>query len=184
MVRLANQKQIMGAIVCSAADTSALEKQTIVNTRANKLRHYFDNPVLTDRRVRSESPPSRPKHKENYKVVRVGFGSIVHERIYQDELSAPSINPADKTVGSIWNRRPVSWPTRFKADLKAEDESSLMPSDPNTRNQLARFSMSRRFLAKSIVGDDFLSRAIVKFQPKNPCRLEVGSLACTDCNAP
>ena len=133
----------MGAIVCSAADranVSALEKQTIVNTRANKLRLYFDKyPVLTDRRVRSESPPSRPKHKENYKVVRVGFGSIVHERIYQDELSAPSINPADKTVGSIWNRRPVSWPTRFKADLKAEDESSLMPSDSNTRKSAGSF---------------------------------------------
>ena len=112
----------MGAIVSMPADISALEKQTIVNTRANKLRYAIEKfPVLTERRARSESPLSRSECK--LKALSVGFGSIVRERVYsnQDPPSSSLLYDFEDNLMNRQNRRSCArFSTCLYTKIKAE----------------------------------------------------------------
>ena len=109
----------MGAIISIPADISSLEKQTIVNTRANKLRHAIEKfPVLAERRARSEPPLSRSECK--HKALSVGFGSIVHERVYSNQEPPPS--PSQQEGGDkMITRRRARFSTRLYTNMKGED---------------------------------------------------------------
>ena len=128
----------MGAIVCSAADTSALEKETILNTRANKTRNFFENANrngknrLQDLSADAIDITADCEEKDNCRVLSVGFGKIVHERIYlsQEAPSAPLI----VEVGNHLRLHPTQkdfnsngWIKRSKADVKLERNHPKKP---------------------------------------------------------
>lgn len=107
----------MGAVVCIAADISALEKQTILNTRANKIRDLAEKsnlePGTCKRRLSLDDCGYLQKGNDFEKALSVGFGSIVHERIYfnRDAPSAPIIH--DKKVMMINRISKPSHPPRL-----------------------------------------------------------------------
>ena len=126
----------MGAIISIPADISSLEKQTIVNTRANKLRHAIEKfPVLAERRARSEPPLSRSECK--HKALSVGFGSIVHERVYSNQEPPPS--PSQQEGGDkMITRRRARFSTRLFTNMKGEDITKQKPV--NSKAKKAFFS--------------------------------------------
>lgn len=84
----------MGAIVCVAADNSAAEKETILNTRANKIREMRDRVNSRQNRFNRHSDQYEANFQlqdDTSQLHSVGFGTLVHERHYlsQDSPSAP-----------------------------------------------------------------------------------------------
>ena len=106
---------IMGAIVGRAADISSLEKETIINTRANKLRDAYEKcPIKRNLRNRGSDA------QDDDKLLCVGFGNIVHERLYfsQEAPCGPIAQETDIILRNIRNRRLCS-PVRSSADCEA-----------------------------------------------------------------
>ena len=110
----------MGAVICVPGDISALEKETIVNTRANKTRDVIEKLV----RSRSLSPDSRSEAK-NRSIISVGFGSIVHERTYlnQEVSSATKFQDHFNNLTSMRNHKKCDsarWNSKYKSDIKCD----------------------------------------------------------------
>ena len=109
-------QQGMGAIVGRAADISSLEKETIINTRANKLRDAYEKcPIKRNLRNRwSRASNEGSDAQDDDKLLCVGFGNIVHERLYfsQEAPCGPIAQETDIILRNIRNRRlcsPIPW---------------------------------------------------------------------------
>ena len=98
----------MGALVCMPADLSALQKQTILNTRANKFRNIIDrSSVSKNEEITVADSALRSECQGNHKFLSVGFCNIVHERVYfkQGSNLSPKLKDKDNILANVWNRR-------------------------------------------------------------------------------
>jgi hypothetical protein len=124
----------MGAIVCISADISVLEKETIINTRANKVRDLAAkiSDKASERRRTSESEPLQSFQTSSCddRNISVGFFSVVRERLYfeQDESAAPVFHDLSHT---LMKNKNVScsagrhaWSSRTKAKIAGEGNRS------------------------------------------------------------
>ncbi len=133
----------MGGIVCISADISALEKETIVNTRANKVRDLAaklaknsGKPTEWQQGSESESLESlqASSNERCKRRMSVEFFSVVRERVYfeQDEAAEPVFQDLNHT---LMKRTDLScnsglyiWSSRTKVHNAVDSNRPLRPS--------------------------------------------------------
>jgi hypothetical protein len=123
----------MGAIVCTSAGISVLERETIINTRANKVRDLAakisDKTTQIRRSSESESLNNSLQTSFHDRNVSVGFFSIVRERLYfdPDKTATPAFQDLNYALVKHTNvscNSGHAWSSRTKAHIAGEGNRS------------------------------------------------------------
>ncbi len=128
----------MGGIVCISADLSAFEKETIVNTKANKFRDMVVRKKSVDPSEQEQCSESESlesfQEASGDRVRTVEFFGTVRERIYftQDEAASPVFQDLShilmKQSDTSCDTGLHTWSTRTKAHIAGEGNRPLRSS--------------------------------------------------------